>query len=74
MLFADLQLQYEILKASPAYAHIQKMALVYYPPARVISEYSIPGYLAVIMPGQDWTQHTKIKTINEVNAFIAAHP
>lgn len=73
MLYGDLLIEYAVLRASAANPNIAKIGIALYPPARVLNEYAVPGYLAVRLNGEDWTQHHKLRTINEVNAFITAH-
>lgn len=73
MLYGDLLLEYAVLRASAANAQIAKIGIALYPPERVTNEYAVPGYLAVRLVGENWTQHHKLRTINDVNAFIAAH-
>lgn len=74
MLYGDLLIQYaRIRQDSHVYAQVQRLATVLYTPVRVLNEYAIPGYIAVLLPGSDWSSHTKLKTINQVSAFIVAH-
>lgn len=71
MLYADAQVQYQRIRLSAANANIQAIGLVYYYPASVTDQYSVPTSLAVILKGEQWSQRRMLRTVNDVEAFIS---
>ncbi len=74
MLYDTLQQQYSRLRTSSTNNHIAVIGLVYFPPAQILSEHSIPGELDVVLIGETYSQAHVLKTIDDVTAFIAANP
>lgn len=72
MLYDDLQIQYSRLKGDTVVSgKIAQIAIVYYPPAQVLSEHAIPGEIDVMLTSTGvWSQ---LRTINTVTAFIVAN-
>jgi hypothetical protein len=73
MLNDDLLIQYAVLKMATLIPAIARIFIVRYPPARVLSEHSIPGELDVLLVGEDFNQVHRLSTINEVAAFIVTY-
>ena len=73
MLNDDLLLEYSVLRMATLTTPIARIFIVRYPPAKVLSVHSIPGELDVLLVGEDYSQVHRLKTINQVSAFITAY-
>ncbi|HEY7417530.1 MAG TPA: hypothetical protein VH593_20270 [Ktedonobacteraceae bacterium] len=74
LLYDDVQDYYAAIRAVPTLlAQIQFMAKVYFPPAIIIDESSVPGEIDILLTGETWSDLHELKTIAEVNNFIATY-
>jgi hypothetical protein len=74
MTFDDARQQYAIIKASSTAARIAVIGIVLYPPATVINEHVVPAEIDVLLKGEDWSQLHELRTIGQVNDFLARFP
>jgi hypothetical protein len=73
MLNDDLLLQYTVLRMATLHTPIARIFIVRYPPARVLSAHAIPGELDVLLQGETMDQVHQLRSINDVNNFIATY-
>jgi hypothetical protein len=74
LLYDDVQTYYAAIRAIPTLlAQIQFMAKVYFPPAKILDESSVPGEIDILLNGETWANLHELKTINDVNTFIATY-
>lgn len=72
--YDDVQTYYAAIRAVPTLvARIAFMAKVYFPPAQILDESMVPGEIDILLNGETWSQLHELKTINDVNNFIATY-
>lgn len=70
MLNDDAEIMYVVLHLAVLTTALARIFLVRYPPAKVLSEHSIPTSLYVLLMGESFSQIHKLSTVNQVSAFI----